>query len=147
MGVAPRLTEILNTSGFQAVAAAVRKATVSAQAQKAMKKKDYREIRYELLHDLRRKRSLPGVAPLIETVSDFVSSYNVENARRREMGKSAPRNVTTEEFSEFAALIEQHGAALIGALLCAYGSCREPREEEEDPGLVGNEPSSTEPTT
>jgi hypothetical protein len=145
MGIVPRLTEILNDPGFQAVAAAVRKATVSAQAQKAMKKKDYREIRYELLHDLRRKRTLPGVAPLIEAVSDFVSSYNSENARRREMGKPAPRNVTTEEFSGLAALIEQYGASMIGALLCAYGSCREPREEEGEPEFVENGPDSAEP--
>lgn len=130
MGTAPHLTEILNDNGFQAVATAVRKATVSAQAQKAMKKPDYREIRYDLLHDLRRRRSLPGTAPLVETVADFVSKYNTENARRREMGKSGPRNVTTEEFSAFATLVERYGASLVGALLCAYGSCREPRDEE-----------------
>jgi hypothetical protein len=130
MGMAPNLTEILKDNGFQAVATAVRKATVSAQAQKAMKKADYREIRYDLLHDLRRKRGLPGPAPLMECAADFVSKYNAENARRREMGKSAPRNVTTDEFSAFAVLIERYGASLVGALLCAYGSCREPRDEE-----------------
>ncbi|MBI3304524.1 MAG: hypothetical protein HYZ72_20875 [Deltaproteobacteria bacterium] len=130
MGIAPKLTEILHDQGFQAVAAAVRRATVNAQAQKAMGKSDYREIRYDLLHDLRRKRSLPGVAPLTETVSEFISKYNVENARRREMRKPAPRNVTTEEFMAFAALIERYGASMVGALLCAYGSCREPREED-----------------
>lgn len=133
MGTTPKLTEILSDTGFQAVASAVRKATVSAQAQKAMKRQDYREIRYDLLHELRRKRGLPGVAPLIEAVSDFVSLYNSENARRREMSKPAPRNVTTEEFSSFAALVEQYGASMVGALLCAYGSCREPRDEEETP--------------
>ncbi len=130
MGIAPKLTEILNDQGFQAVAAAVRRATVNAQAQKAMGKSDYREIRYDLLHDLRRKRSLPGVAPLVETVSEFISKYNVENARRREMRKPAPRNVTTEEFMAFTALIERYGASMVGALLCAYGSCREPREKD-----------------
>ncbi len=130
MGTAPKLTGVLNDVGFQAVATAVRKATVSAQAQKAMGRPDYREIRYDLLHDLRRKRSLPGIEPLIETVSDFISKYNAENARRREMSKSAPRNVTTEEFSAFAGLVERYGASTVGALLCAYGSCREPRDED-----------------
>lgn len=143
MGTAPKLTEILSDAGFQAVAAAVRKATVSAQAQKAMKRQDYREIRYDLLHELRRKRGLPGVAPLIEVVSDFVSLYNSENARRREMGKPAPRNVTTEEFSSFAALVEQYGASMVGALLCAYGSCREPRDEEEAPEPADGASEST----
>lgn len=135
MALAQPLTAILDDPGFQAVAAAVRKATVNAQAQKAMGKRDYREIRYELLHDLRRKRSLPGPAPLMEAVADFISKYNAENARRREMGKVAPANVTTEQFKALARLIEGSGASVVGALLCAYGSCREPREEDgpDDP--------------
>ena len=136
------LTEILDDIGFRAVAAAVRRATVSAQALKAMKRPDYREIRYDLLPELRRKRSLPGVAPLMEGVADFLASYNAENARRREMGKNAPRNVTTEELSGFARLVEQHGTSLVGALLCAYGSCREPREGEttdDEPPAGGQE--------
>jgi hypothetical protein len=139
MGTAPKLTEVLNDSGFQAVATAVRKSTVSAQAQKAMGRSDYREIRYDLLHDLRRKRSLPGVTPLVEVVSDFISKYNAENARRREMRKSAPRNITTDEFSAFTALVERYGASTVGALLCAYGSCREPHDED------AAEPSETDP--
>ncbi|MBI3458593.1 MAG: hypothetical protein HY002_22700 [Candidatus Rokubacteria bacterium] len=135
------LTEILDDAGFKAVAAAVRRATVSAQALKAMRRPDYREIRYELLPELRRKRSLPGVAPLMESVADFVASYNVENARRREMGKDAPRNVTTDELSALARLLERHGTSLVGALLCAYGSCREPREGEavEDQPPTGSQ--------
>lgn len=128
---APKFKEVLEDAGFQAVATAVRKATVSAQAQKAMGSKDYREIRYDLLHDLRRKRSLPDDQPLVETVCDFISKYNVENARRREMRKLAPRNVTTEEFSAFTGLVDKYGASMVGALLCAYGSCREPRDEEQ----------------
>ena len=130
MSTDQNLTEILSDAGFQAVATAVRKATVSAQAQKAMKRTDYREIRYELLHELRRKRSLPGSGPLMESLGDFISKYNAENARRREMRRPAPRNVTTDEFSAFAILVERYGASLVGALLCAYGSCREPRDEE-----------------
>jgi hypothetical protein len=71
----------------------------------------------------------------MEAVADFVSRYNAENARRREMRKAAPRNITTEEFSAFAALVERQGSPLVGALLCAFGSCREPREgEAEEPG-------------
>jgi hypothetical protein len=135
-----RLTGILDDGGFRALAAAVRRATVSAQALKAMKRPDYREIRYDLLPELRRKRSLPGVAPFMETVGDFIASYNAENARRREMKKEAPRNITTEELSAFARLIEQHGPSLVGALLAAYGSCREPRESE----VVEGEPSTDE---
>jgi hypothetical protein len=132
-GMMSSYLEILDNSGFRAVAAAVRRATVSAQSLKSQGRNDYREIRYDLLHDIRRKRSLPDPNVLVETVADFVASYNYENARRREMGQQAPRNVTTEEFRAFAALVDdKRNASLVGALLAAYGSCREPRE---DPGV------------
>ncbi len=127
------LRDILDDAGFKAVAGAVRRATVSAQSLKA-NGLDHREIRYGLLPEIRRKRSLPGIAPLIEVVSDFVCNYNVENARRRELSKEAPRNVTTEEFASLSRLVEKHGASLVGALLGAFGSCREPREEASAPG-------------
>src|SRR5437762_432464 len=68
-GMMPDYVAILDNPGFQAVAAAVRRATVNAQMRKAMKQ-EYREIRYELLHDIRRKRSLPSADPLLETVAD-----------------------------------------------------------------------------
>jgi len=138
MGLNPELREVLLDRGFQAVATAVRRATVNAQAQKALGVPDHRDIRYDLLHELRRKRSLPGVAPFVEAVSDFVSLYNAENARRREMRRLAPRNVTTEEFASFVQLVNEHGASLVGALLCAYGTCREPRDTEVL-GLEGEE--------
>ncbi len=130
MGNAPKFSDILADAGFKAVAAAIRAATVNAQAQKAMNRPDYREIRYDLLPDLRRKSGLPGNEQLIQSISEFISLYNVENARRRELNKPAPRNVTTEEFESLVRLIESHGASVVGPMLCAYGSCRLPREEE-----------------
>ena len=140
---APTLTPVLNDPGFQAVAAAIRSATVSAQAQKAMNRPDYREIRYDLLPELRRKSSLPGNDPLIQALSDFISKYNVENARRRELNKPAPRNITTDEFSALVALIETHRAATVGAMLCAYGSCRLSRDRDE-PESDSSQPTDNE---
>ena len=137
-GMSEGMVEILEDPGFQAVATAVRRATVSAQAQRALQRQrgqpiSVREIRYDLLPDLRRKRTLPTPEPFIEAVAEFVSLYNVENARRREMNPPlpAPRNVTTDEFLAFTRLIEERkDASLVGALLCAFGSCREPREPD-----------------
>lgn len=122
-------TAILDDPGFIAVADAVRAATVNAQGQKSMGVKDLREIRYDLLHDIRRKRSL-SPAEFMEALADFIGQYNAENARRREMGKKAQRNVTTEELHSFAALVERHGPAVVGALLGAFGSCRKPRDPD-----------------
>jgi hypothetical protein len=126
-------SRILRNPGFQAIADAIRSATVSAQALKAAKR-DHREIRYELLHDLRRKRTLPGVGPFLDAVTEFIASYNAESARRLELGKpTGKRRVTTEELAAFVELVSQHkDASVIGALLCAYATCRKPQEEAPD---------------
>lgn len=140
-------SKILQDPGFRAVASAVRRSTVSAQVLKAMGL-DHRDIRYELLHEIRRTRNLPGGA-LVEAVAEFVSLYNAENARIREVKKdlrAAPPNVTTDEFAAFCRLVEDYGAPLVGALLCAFGSCREAREDEaiEERQDVLQESESTE---
>lgn len=127
-GMAPSFAAIVSDPGFDAVARAVRRATVQAQFLKANGANDVREIRYDLLPEIRRARTV-GEAALIEVVSDFVAKYNAENARRRELKKQTPANVHTDEFARFLQLIDSHGAAVIGALLAAYGTCVEPREE------------------
>ncbi|MCS6926900.1 MAG: hypothetical protein NZ578_13455, partial [Candidatus Binatia bacterium] len=133
MGTDGKLLEIVDTPGFQAIARAVRQATVTAQNKRARNEEVWREIRYELLHDLHRTRKVPGHA-FVECVMEFVSHYNRENARRREIEKNpkaAPANVSDEELREFLALVDRHGATLVGALLAAYGSCKEKWEPED----------------
>lgn len=123
---------ILNDEGFRAVATAVRRATVSAQSLKA-RGVDHREIRYGLLPDLRRARELPGNEPLLLAVAEFVSLYNTENARREEAtGRAWHRRVTTEELAAFTRLVDdaRKGASIVGALLCAYGTCTDRREPD-----------------
>jgi len=131
--------DMLSNSGFRAVADAIRSATVKAQAINAQAKRvgrrsDYRDVRYDLLPELRRKRSLPGVGPFLEALGEFITSYNAESARRLELEKrTGIRRVTTEEWSAFVELMSrQKDASIIGALLCAYASCREPREPSPD---------------
>lgn len=139
MGTAPTFSKLLDDPSFTAIADAVRRSTVSAQAMKAMKKPDYREIRYGLLADLRRTSSL-APAVFIQCVADFISKYNTENARRREQGKAAPRNITVVELAGFTRLVDEYKPATVGALLAALGSCRKPTEEPEvDGGTDGAE--------
>jgi hypothetical protein len=148
MATAPRLSEVLDNPGFQALADAVRRVTVNAQFQRA-NKHEHRDVRYDLFPELRRKRELPGNQPLIEALSEFVQSYNSENARQRETiatnpGKKTwypPSQVTTAEFASFVALVEALGASIVGAMLCAYGSCREPGESEGSEMTSEAEPS------
>lgn len=134
MGMDSRLLEIVNDPGFEAVARAVRQSTVTAQNRKARGGNVWREIRYELLHDIHRTRKVPGHA-LIECISEFISRYNYENARQRETkndAKAAPANVSDEEMKAFLGLIHQHGASVVGALLAAFGSCKEKWDGDEE---------------
>lgn len=124
-------TAILRNPGFQAIAGALRSATVSAQSLKR-NKRDYREIRYDILPDLRRKRSISAAA-FLETVTEFVSEYNAESARRLEIGKtSGIKRVATDDLESFVSLFDGSKTdTLIGALLCAYATCRETQEPAE----------------
>jgi hypothetical protein len=136
--------EILNSPGFKAIAAALRSATVSAQVLKR-NKQDYRDIRYDILPELRRKRTLPTAGPFIEALSDFVAAYNAESAKRRELNKrSGTKRVTTEELQSFISLLDaQKDASVIGAMLCAYATCREVQEAEV-PDAGDDNPTETE---
>ena len=126
-------SDILANPGFKAVAAALRSATVSAQSMKR-NKSDHRDIRYDVLPELRRKRVLPGSQSFVETLTDFVATFNAESARRLEAGKkSGIRRVTTDELASLLGLVEQAkgGAATVGALLAAYATCREIRDPDD----------------
>jgi hypothetical protein len=136
--------EILNSPGFKALAGALRSATVSAQVLKR-NKQDYRDIRYDILPELRRKRTLPTAGPFLEALCDFVAAYNAESAKRLESNKrSGTRRVTTEELQSFISLLDaQKDASVIGAMLCAYATCRE-LQEVEVPDAGDDNPTETE---
>jgi hypothetical protein len=113
---------------------------------KSVGARDYREIRYDLLPELRRKRSLPGVGPFLEAVSDFIAAHNTESARRLEQGKSTGiKRVTSEDLESFTRLVlAQKNASVLGAMLAAYATCRVPKvadepEPEPEPQLTENE--------
>lgn len=124
---------ILSDGGFRAVAAAVRNATVGAQIMKARVReglaKDHREIRYGLLPDLRRASQLSDNKAFLVEVAKFVDLYNAENARRQEMtGRPWHARVSADDLLAFTRLVDAYGASIVGALLCAYGTCTERRE-------------------
>lgn len=137
----PKYAPILDNDGFKAVAAAVRRATVSAMTLKS-RNADHRDIRYGLLPELRRARALPGNEPLLVAVADFIDLYNAENARRQESNNRPWHGrVTTEELVAFTSLVDEFNANIVGALLCAYGTCterREPSTEEPDAVTAGD---------
>ena len=127
------LRGILENPGFQAVAEAIRKSTVSAQALKK-NKQDYREIRYDLLPEIRRKIGLgkSGKLELVSVLSEFVATYNAESARRFEMDKKNGKSrVDENDFLEFIGLFDGDAdAGLIANLLCAYATCKAKKIED-----------------
>jgi len=136
--------EILDDPGFKAIAGALRSATVSAQVLKR-NKQDHRDIRYDVLPELRRKKTLPTAGPFLEALSDFVATYNVESAKRLESNKrSGTKRITAEELQSFISLLDaQKDASVIGAMLCAYATCREVQETEV-PDAGDDSPTETE---
>jgi hypothetical protein len=129
-------SDILRNNGFQAIARALRSSTVSAQARKK-NSLDFREIRYDILPELRRKRSLPSPDAFLDTLSEFLASYNAESAKRLEQGKgSGTGRVSESDFADFVALYDKaKSPSLIGSLLCAFATCKvsQALESEESP--------------
>jgi hypothetical protein len=127
----PSYKQILDNPGFRAVADAIRSATVSAQVAKK-KNADHREIQYGTLPELRRKISA-GRDDFMQAVSEFVSTFNAESARRYEQGKSGYR-ISQDDFAAFAQLLDDHpgGWETVGTLLCAMATCKLGKEDKED---------------
>jgi hypothetical protein len=126
----PTYKQILENVGFRAITDAMRSATVSAQVAKK-RSSDYREIQYGLLPELRRKIA-EGRDAFLQAVSDFVSDFNIESARRYELGKTGYR-ISQDDFAAFVKLVgEQDEWETVGRLLCAMSTCKLGKEEKDE---------------
>lgn len=128
MSVQPKLSEILDSPGFQNIAYAIRQSTIIAQYRKKEGDRRY-DIRYGLGRDLVRQSQYPD--EFVAALSDFLHKYNAENAQVME-NRSGPyrKSVQTGDIQEILRLIDQHGSDLIAKLLVAFGYAREPRPGE-----------------
>ena len=122
--------DIIGNPGFQAIANALRSATVSAQVAKRRGERNYREIQYGALPELRRKLSL-SPDDFMRAVSEFIAGFNAESARRNEMGLSGFR-LSQDEFAAFAELMDRAKSDVVGSLLCAMATCKLGKEEKEE---------------
>ncbi|PKQ67680.1 hypothetical protein [Raineya orbicola] len=134
------LCEIIANKGFEAVAQAIRKSTVSLQ----YTPKDTRkfEIRYGLAQELQNKSK--SKLDLATFIGEFIATYNAETAKvvEKNGGKSFRANVKDEELKEFFCLLDKHPSRLIGALLASYGfalKAKEVKEEETEDLTEENE--------
>ncbi len=123
-----KLTPILENSGFQSVADAIRQSTIVPQWKKAQKKhgkqpdiKLLYDIRYGLAAELKRKATQRDA--FITALMDFVQSYNQETAQVYEnTGKRQRSAVQAEDVTAISMLIDEYqNVELIANLLIAVG--------------------------
>jgi hypothetical protein len=116
-----KFSTILENSGFQAVAKAIRNSTISLQFSKS---RTY-ETKYGVAQDLKRKSE--DREELLQYISEFIASYNSETARKVELGKVSPENRTqravikSEEIEEFVKILDEHNPKTVAGLLASYG--------------------------
>lgn len=122
------MTEIIEDDGFQSVARAVRNATVYALSVPNMK----REVRFGLAQKWKQEIKT-GDQEFAAAVAEFVQEYNWETANK--LGGKG-HSVSTEELDSLVRLIQEKHAALVGALLLAYGFARAPKVETGQPEAV-----------
>lgn len=127
-----KFKEIVDDPGFRAVAGAIRRATVTEQYHKSQRNQVF-EVEYGLFQDLKRKARFPD--QFVAALSEFVNTYNVQNARREEQlkgkgGRRRPR-LKVEELDHVVELIDRHNSETVAMLLIAYGSARDPRAPDE----------------
>lgn len=116
--------EVIEDPGFQAVATAIRWATVIEQSYKARNDQIF-EIEYGLFQEFKRKA--PFREQFVAALSDFVSRYNAEYARYLERTKGNPRRrrprITKENLDGVIRLLNnKKRSETVAMLLIAYGS-------------------------
>jgi len=132
----PRLSNILETPGFQNIAYAIRQATVTAQYRKQQGDRRY-DVRYGLGQQLARKAAYPQ--EFIAELADFLAKYNAENAQVMEK-RAGPyrRSIRTSDIDDIVALIDEFDdSRLICNLLVAYGYARVPRADDAGDQATG----------
>ena len=133
------LKDIIENDGFQAVAEAIRKSTVSLQY--APKDTRKYEIRYGVAQALQTKSRTKG--DLAEYIGEFIALYNAETSRKAEKEDRAFRkNVREDKLTHFFELLNDYSPKLIGALLASYGFALPNKEQSDDD--EGNYISETE---
>ncbi len=125
---------IVENSGFQNVAYAIRHSTVVPQFWKAQykqgktKEPPLYEVRYGLGAELKRKAVVKE--EFLTALADFIHNYNQENAQLLERtGRQMRKDVRTSDLEDITRLVDEFGSEVVAYLLVAYGYAREPREE------------------
>jgi len=112
----PHVNEIIESTGFQNIARAIRNTTIYAVSMKTSR----REIRFGLAQKLK-QRIKAGPHEFLAELSHFVQQQNWEIAYRL---KGEGYQITDSDMNDIVRLTEKFGAELVGMLLLAYGFAR-----------------------
>ena len=141
-----KLNPILESTGFQRIATAIRRGTVEPQRRKARGENRLYDVRYGLGSDLLRRAAYPD--RFVQALGEYIHAYNQENTQLYERYKSKPPikrgNITTDDLADVVNLIDEYGSQTVGNLLVAFGYASEPwdpvqgkadnvEESEDDP--------------
>jgi hypothetical protein len=118
----PQLAAAIGNPGFLGIAAAIRRATIGAQAARGGGKTNHREIRYGTFAAIRRA-ARSGRGELLAMMSSFVSEVNRESTRRCARGLPSSR-IQDGELEQFASLLVRLPSRIaVGSLLNALACC------------------------
>lgn len=122
-----QISEIISNEGFQRVAYAIRKSTVTLQ----YTPKDQRmfEIRYGIAQTLQNKSK--SAQDLAAYIGEFIGTYNAETARKAELKKGYRKPVRENNLNDFYSLLDKYPSKVVGALLASYGFALEEKEAAE----------------
>ena len=136
-----KLSEITSSIGFQAIAYAIRKSTVTLLL--TPKEARQYEPRYGVAQALQSKSK--SSTDLAEYIGDFISFYNSETAMKSDKEKpgkvtdassqeqknmKSRRYVRENELSDFYSLLDKYPSKLVGALLASYGFALSAKENK-----------------
>lgn len=108
--------------GFHNIARAISESTVWAQWRKTKQNNTTYQIRYGLNQDLTRNCHEPE--QFLETLGEFIHTYNAETSRAQELGRKPWRPmIEPSDVTDILNLIDEYGgnSRMIAQLLVAYG--------------------------
>jgi len=124
MNTEKRLETIVQNSGFQNIAYAIRHSTVIPQARKAKNLPGF-TVRYGLGQRLARKANYAD--DFVAELTQFLRDYNTENEQQFERtGQRLRKGVRTQDIEDIVRLVDAYGAKVVCNLLVAYGYARTP---------------------
>lgn len=127
------LSGLVGSKGFNAVARAVRQATVTEMHHKSQGHQEY-DIRYGLAQEWRRAARVRD--EFVNALTKFLSDFEYDAAREQEDRNRAHHRWVrpgTDDLREVVELVDRFGSELVCGLLLAFGFAREPWEQEPSP--------------